>query len=258
MSTKIALPDSLNFLTQHLHLHHPFLVKLGGFKDGSYVADYFAVRRTTLLLSGGVGSNVRFESDFHDLNPNVTVILVDPTVSVLRMVARGFYHFLLQNQSGFRSLGEVFNYKYTRRHATLIKKFLGPQFLVSEILNSRGFQGMKRTVFVKLDIEGAEYALLEDLLSLKDLFTGLCIEFHGLDQVGNRSKLECFLNELQYHIIHLSINEVCYLQGNFPSVLEVSLMPKGLVGEEMKIPALYPDFLQSSNSLQGDLVCFEN
>jgi len=107
---KIQVPENLGFINKHLASNHPYLVKLGGFKDGGYVADYFALIKSKLLVSGGVGSNVRFESDFYDVNQQVNIVLVDPTVSVVRMIVRGFYHFVKKGQSGFRSLSEVMNY----------------------------------------------------------------------------------------------------------------------------------------------------
>ena len=36
--------------------------------------------------------------------------------------------------------------------------------------------------FLKLDIEGSEYSLLEDISSLAHLFSGIALEVHDLDE----------------------------------------------------------------------------
>ena len=61
-----------------------------------------------IFISGGVGSDVRFESDFYEINHDVKVVLIDLNVSVAKMFFRPFYLFLKPNESGFRSLSEVF------------------------------------------------------------------------------------------------------------------------------------------------------
>jgi len=251
---KIEIPENLSFIKHYFSAHHQYLVKLGGFKDGGYVADYFSLMQSKLLISGGVGSNVRFESDFFDVNQRLHIILVDPTVSVLRMIVRGFYHFIKKGQSGFRSLSEVLNYLFLVRHAQLIKKYLGNSFSINDILAQVNLGTSEKSVFIKLDIEGAEYDLLQDIIDVKEKLTGVCIEFHDLHDSENRKKLAQFLADLHFSIVHISVNEVCLTDGNYPSVLEISLASV----EEKKQKDHGGNFdelyLQSSNTFDNELI----
>ena len=36
-------------------------------------------------------------------------------------------------------------------------------------------------IFLKIDIEGSEYRILDDLIRYQDLIKGLVIEFHNID-----------------------------------------------------------------------------
>ena len=118
----LEYPSELSFIKQYLTDNNPnFSSKLGGYKDGSYVADYRSIFMSQFLFSGGVGSNVRFESDFYEINKELKVVLIDPTVSVTRMFIRAFYHFLKPQESGFRSLSEVLNYLYFKNEVSFSK-----------------------------------------------------------------------------------------------------------------------------------------
>jgi hypothetical protein len=253
---KIQIPENLSFIKKHFSGPNQYLVKLGGFKDGGYVADYFSLIRSKVLISGGVGSNVRFESDFYDINQSVKIVLVDPTVSVIRMIIRGFYHFMKKGQSGFRSLSEVMNYFFLIQYSKLIKKYLGSNFGIQEILSGMNLNTTERNIFVKLDIEGAEYDLLDNIIALKENLTGVCIEFHDLHQEQNRVNLQQFLEQLQFTIVHVSVNEVCVTGNNYPSVLEISLAPKTTIANASDQQTPDELYLQASNTFDNELIYF--
>jgi hypothetical protein len=255
---KIEIPQNLSFIKQHFSTDYKYLVKLGGFKDGGYVADYFSLIQSRILISGGVGSNVRFESDFYDINQSLNIVLVDPTVSVFRMFVRGFYHFTKKGQSGFRSLSEVLNYLFLVRQSKLIKKYLGSSYSIHNVLSIENIQfngkSNGKSVFIKLDIEGAEYDLLQGIINLKEQLTGVCIEFHDLNHLDNREKLASFLTELNFSIVHISVNEVCLTEGDYPSVLEISLAPAEQKEQFITVADLDEMYLQASNTLDHELV----
>jgi hypothetical protein len=191
----LECPSELSFIKKYLTDYNSyFLSKLGGFKDGGYVADYRSILMSQFLFSGGVGSNVRFESDFYEINKDLKVVLIDPTVSVTRMFLRSFYHFLKPHESGFRSLSEVLNYLYFKSKNTLIRKFLSESFGINNLFKDFNILKMK-SIFLKLDIEGYEYHLLEDIVNKKNYFTGVCIEFHDLHEEQNRIKLKTFFRK---------------------------------------------------------------
>jgi hypothetical protein len=250
---KIDIPKELEFLREYFTEDNIYQVKLGGFKDGGYVSDYRSILNSDILISGGVGSNVRFESDFYEINNKLKVILIDPTVSILRMFVRSFYHFTRKEQSGFRSLSEVFNYLYFKNKSTLIKKYLNTDFNISSLLNK--FSCKKNSVFLKLDIEGFEFELLDNIILNKQYFTGVCIEFHNLEIFENYSKLNSFVKALEFQILNISVNEVCLNKDGFPSVLEISFLPKSDNNWPKSFNKEY--YLQNSNALNTEMVILD-
>ncbi|HAI82691.1 MAG TPA: hypothetical protein DCL43_03405 [Chitinophagaceae bacterium] len=251
---KINYPEALTFLQAYYTTNNTHLAKLGGYKDGGYVTDFRAVQQAKLLISGGVGSNVRFESDFHEINDTAQLLLIDPTVSILRMIVRGFYHFTKPTQSGFRSLSEVLNFLYLKKHFTLVKKYLGTQLNINELIQTYAPSLQLGQVFLKLDIEGFEYELLSDILANKAMFGGICIEFHNLEIAANIEKIKSFLEQLSFNIVHISINEACMAEHQYPSLLEISLSPKNADTLFSSYDSAY--YLQNANMLHNKTIVF--
>ena len=250
---KINYPEKLFFLKEYCTKNVDFLVKIGGYKDGGYAVDYRSILQSKILISGGVGSNVRFESDFYDINQNCGIILIDPTTSLLRMLIRGVYHFFKKNQSGYRSLSDVLNYLFLKKKSLLIKKYLGNKFNLNDIKKDYINLKYKNNIFLKLDIEGSEYELLPSIIENKSMFSSICIEFHGLDIESNVNELILFIEKLNFDIIHISINELSLNQTNVPSILEISFAPKNCFNTFD-----FSEFLQNSNTFNNEPYFFDN
>jgi hypothetical protein len=50
-------------------------------------------------------------------------------------------------------------------------------------------------ILLKVDIEGWEYGILDQIVEWQDSFSGLVIEFHDVDT--NKAKIQSFLDELR-------------------------------------------------------------
>lgn len=248
---KIDLPTHLSFIKDYYKSDSKYLVKLGGFIDGSYIVDYRSVLSAKYLISGGVGSNVRFESDFRLINKNLLIVFVDPTTSLLRMFTRAIYHFFKSDQSGYYSLGEVFNYLGLRKFATHIYKYLGKFYNITSLCTELA---IKDRFFLKLDIEGAEYELLNSIVENKGRIYGICIEFHDLNNKDNILLMKDFVRKLDFNILSVSINELSMNEFAEPNIIEVSFSPK----IDMKWPGSLDEsyYLQSCNTQKGETIVF--
>lgn len=215
MMRKILYPNELKFLAKY-HKSRKDLVRLGGFRDGGYVLSYKDVIECNVLISGGVGSSARFESDCLDLNPILNVILVDKSFSKIRMFLRFFYHLLKNKDKGYNSLIESISALRVLNRSTLIKKFFNQQFTLEDI----PILGNNQKLLIKLDIEGDEYSQLESLLNLEPSIKSLCVEFHGLAKEHNLKALENFLRKTGLKLIFISINETSLVKG-IPDILEL-------------------------------------
>lgn len=249
---KIDIPNSLIFVKEFFKADSKFLAKLGGYTDGSYVVDYRSVLLSNCLISGGVGSNVRFESDFKLINKEVKLVFIDPTTSKIRMFIRAIYHFFKKGQSGYYSLSEFFNYLRIKNHATSIYKYLGKQYTIKSVCDDLQLAGR---FFLKLDIEGFEYELLDSIVNQKEKIEGICIEFHDLSKLDNIRLLEKFVRQLDFSIVSLSVNELSLNDFGQPDIIEISFIPKIKVSWPKKYDESY--YLQNCNLFNGEVVVID-
>lgn len=250
---KIEIPQSLKFINEYFKADSKYLAKLGGYIDGAYIVDYRSILCSKYLISGGVGSNVRFESDFKLINKDLKIIFIDPTTSKIRMLIRALYHFFKNGQSGFYSLSEFFNYLDIRKHAKHIYKYLGKQYTISALCDDLSITDR---FFLKLDIEGFEYDLLDSIVEKKDKIDGICIEFHDLNNPGNVLMLENFVRKLDFYIIGICINELAMTDSGQPDIIEISLSPKTKINWPHDSDESY--YLQNCNSLTGETIVFNS
>ena len=77
---------------------------------------------------------------------------------------------------------------------------------------------------MKIDIEGSEYEILDQIISIQDRIQGLIIEFHdvskNLDIIENfLEKIKDYLNLVHIHANNYSVKNV----NQFPEALELSI-----------------------------------
>ena len=79
----------------------------------------------------------------------------------------------------------------------------------------------KKNIFMKIDIEGSEYRILDEIINQKKKITGLVIEFHDYDL--NKEKIYQFINSIDLKLIHININELGGISiDNHPLVVELT------------------------------------
>ena len=87
--------------------------------------------------------------------------------------------------------------------------------------------------FLKIDIEGAEYTLLVDIVSAGPRLTGLAMELHDL--TAHREQMTRFFATLQPHriLVHLHANTYDGVDSDtaLPKVIEATCLARGLMTE---------------------------
>lgn len=161
--------------------------------------------------------------------------------------------------------GTIHDYpwQYTR-NITFFKKCISP---VNDVHNTnlQNILGANRNVFLKMDIESAEY---DWLLSLPtDLIKNIkqaVIEFHGVNDntwgVPFEKKLDCFKKMAETHyIIHIHGNNFSpYDSNGIPHTLELTFIRKNefempLELNKTKLPIAGLDYPNNRNSKDLDL-----
>jgi hypothetical protein len=114
-----------------------------------------------------------------------------------------------------------------------IKKFVGSTEQFKSELNHNSIINIdsilkkweSKNFFFKMDIEGGEYRVLEEIVKNQEKMTGLVIEFHDCDLMSE--KIMMFINEFNLDLVHIHVNNYGLIKKNgFPTVIELTFSPK--------------------------------
>lgn len=227
------LPASLEFLTPKIL--EP-LVRLGNQGDGGYVIPEAVIPLCQSLISFGVNDDWSFEEDWLKRSPNCVVHAYDPTVSrkvfwkaVLRDARKAAYGKVslsalrkrINTYKGYRSFFSSAATHYTERVNNRVQ-YPGDVDLTTV------FQRLPAgNAFLKIDIEGSEYRIINDVLSFQDRIPAMVVEFHDCERL--RLLLCESVKSLQqsFEIVHLHGNNAGDLcPDGLPEGLEVTLVSR--------------------------------
>ena len=79
-------------------------------------------------------------------------------------------------------------------------------------------------VFLKIDIEGSEYEILDQIVLIKEKIEGIVIEFH--DVFSNLDKIKSFLSAINSNLklVHIHANNYSMKEfDEFPSAIELTI-----------------------------------
>tara|TARA_B100001564_G_scaffold352322_1_gene359565 strand:- start:97 stop:891 length:795 start_codon:yes stop_codon:yes gene_type:complete len=219
-------------------LKTPNLIRLGRKADGGYVVDKKIIQNTNTLVSFGLGSDWSFELDYLKINKDVKIHMYDFQVSkityiksILKYLKRFVTlrckfkdlkarYLLYKNYSDFLNLSclkfypEKITYPIKNKNDTDLDKVL------LRILNNE-------KIILKIDIEGYEFNLIDQIVENRSRITMLIMEYHWLDK-----NEELFLKSVKkiqqyFDIIHIHGNNHCEkLLSGLPIALEMTLINK--------------------------------
>lgn len=231
------------------------LIRLGRNFDGGYLVSRKDILASDILISMGINDDWSFEKDFIKLNA-CWLYAYDASVSekiflarLLKSIRRMKNPLVLARHASVL-LGYRKFFKGTRKH---VPKFVGTQGSVNFV----DFDDVAEKIrggnaFLKIDIEGDEYTILERLAKASQHITGLVIEFHECAQ--HLQEIKKFIRDSGLYLIHVHANNHEPVNDNsLPQVLEVTLsasarqpagltvlphvldMPNNRLGEEIAI-----------------------
>ena len=220
------------------------LIRLGSLKDGGFLVCEKDIEESEMLISFGLGINWDFEKDYSKKTNNkvhiydhtisnfdfISSIIIDFVVLIKKFYILSFY------KKFFKSIRLFFDYKNFFKHNSHFKESVGLYNSVSftEVIN-RAKKNNNQKFFLKINIEGSEYRLLDDLIKNQDLFTGLVIEFHDVDLFID--KIVEFSSSLNLKILHLHGSKPYAKNSMLPQQLEITYGKNGIeTGEKKKFP----------------------
>ena len=186
------------------------LTRIGRNHDGGYLVDLRNIDNTDVLVGLGVNDDWSFEEGFYS-RKKIPIYAYDGTIgrglflsNLLKALAyihhpRIALHWLdvLRGYTRF--------FRGDRRHITkLVGIDLEPDFISFKTLVSSLKLPPRSRMFLKVDIEGWEYRLLDDLVSHSSMIEGMVIEFHDVDL--HLQRIEAFIGEFPLSLVHVHCN----------------------------------------------------
>ena len=218
------------------------LDRIGKENDGGYLINRESIFKSNFLLSFGIFDDWSFEKSFKKLNKNSEIYCYDDVISFNFILIRSIKKIII----------DLLNFKFNN----ILKNL---NLIIDYILISNKIKFFKKKitdgdipiiiqnldkVFLKIDIEGSEYKILEDILKVQNKLSALIIEFHDVDK--NRNLIEKFIKEIELELTHIHPNNYGGLDKNGdPILIELSFerSPKILEGE-----IILPHILDQKNN----------
>ncbi|WP_055448717.1 FkbM family methyltransferase [Lacinutrix mariniflava] len=199
------------------------LFRFGSIEDGGYFLKPKTLKNAEVLFSGGISSNLEFEYDAFRFNPNIKIVMVDPTISGSKLLIKGFARLFFKKRDKIRYIFNalLFNYLVRTERCTHLKLWLNKEQSIFSLLKTN-FK-IEKNILLKLDIEGGEYDLIDEIVNNQKAFKAMVFEFHDLDE-----KHELVLNFLKdcssnFKMVHLNINPAGGFLNGQPKCIEISL-----------------------------------
>ena len=227
------------------------LIRLGQDNDGGYLVEKESIEISNCLVTLGLGYDWSFEKDYSKIRKK-KIYCYDHTVnySSVKKLCRKFiasyifrifkpkyifkkkfFYYLKKNVFLFHDYKKFFNEKAEHIEARIGSGKNG--IMLRDILHSKKDLC---PIFLKIDIEGSEYRIFEDIINYQDKFSGLAIELHDVDL--HLDKIEKFIKDLNMKLVHIHPQNPAFVTSDsIPTQIELTFAknPKS-IGPHAELP----------------------
>jgi len=190
-------------------------IRLGKDNDGGYVIPIELIEVTDVLMGYGISDDISFERDFtkrynktsYGFDCGIKNIETGDLNCHFLSECIGTSDYLYNNQV---LSGKISSFSEQRQRLKLINK----------------------KILIKMDIEGAEYEVIDDILKYSKDITGIVIEIHHIKNSMFQEKILNLLYSIDQNfiLVHLHGNNgYCEAVYNIPNTIELSYINKNLV-----------------------------
>lgn len=205
-------------------------IRLGKKNDGGYIVPIEMLKKLESSYTYGAGNDISFEINLSKLNKNTVIRIYDHTSN---------YPKVIKNNIFFKKEGLA---------ATQTKDL---NTLFNHIKEN---QDQDKDILLKLDIEGAEWDILDKLdKSLLNNVIMIVIEFHHFEQVNKLPLYKRVLEKLHnsFTVFHIHPNNCSFILSvnnkNFPNVIEVTYINNKYVKSKRMLGAPLSDTREITN-----------
>lgn len=236
------------------------LVRIGSHNDGGYVIPLNLAMDSDLLLSFGISTDWSFEEAFSNLNPRCNILAYDHTVSInifRKLALQSLFKLKISNAIQFfkliNSYDSFFNGGRVQHHKKKLSNNLKKAHHLT--LNSIIQSNPNKNIFLKIDIEGDEYRVIEDICQNNTSICCIVIEFHEIEIFFKIFKPSIISLLNYFKIIHIHGNNYGGVTSDgFPDVVEITFVHKNVIDagkRQYKFPI--PDLDQPNNPKKPDI-----
>lgn len=232
---QIVVPPQYSYLRPKYNVNK---IRLGNDHDGGYVVAECLLSETQILISLGISDDWSFDNCFKEKNPGIEIHAYDFSISIFfffrKIVKNVLKTFLCgrKMQIGqdlrkclsfflfFRGTNLFFRKKVVDQPSR--KNEISFDQIMNKVIHSR--------IFLKMDIEGSEYLIIDQVCNYSEVIQGMVIEFHDTDlrRIEFENAIQALLEN--YEIIHIHPNNFRGIgRNNIPEVLEVTFIHKNIV-----------------------------
>ena len=222
------------------------LVRIGRTHDGGYTISEKDIIETGHLISLGMDDDWSFESGFKLIN-EVPISIYDRSISK-RFFLKRMIRSILRVEKQFILLKSIKTYlsyiSFFQNEVKHIEKNVGLDLAGSITMDNVFKETDSNKIFLKIDIEGGEYRLLDSIIENQDRLTGMVMEFHDCDL--HLGLIENFLSKFSLSLVNIHANNNSQINNitGLPVLLELSFSSQAIEPNEF---CSYPNPLDQTN-----------
>ncbi len=217
------------------------LIRIGPKRDGGYVIDKRIINKIDHLITCGLNDDWSFENQFLKLNSKPLLNAYDHTVNSFfwkKKFSKDILDFFLLKKLSFYKIINIFKYieylfffRGPKKHHKLKvskKNIDNKEISIDNILKN------KKNILLKIDIEGDEYKILNNISKNSLKISCLIIEFHFIKQ--KLKKIYDFVDKTKnLKIAHIHANNVAGVDKyGIPLALEITFINSNLIETDKK------------------------
>ena len=197
------------------------LDRVGKNFDGGYLVSKETILKSDTLLSLGINDDWSFEKNFKKINSEAKVLCYDdkPILKYLLkklIIDVVFFINHLSLSKIYTSFKKMVFFLKDKKEIIFNKKKIAYGDLKEIIRNIES-----NSIFLKVDIEGFEYRILDEIFSYQKKITGIIIEFHDIDY--HKDSIKNFINKLELQLVHIHPNNASLIDhNNDPTCVEIT------------------------------------
>lgn len=160
------------------------LRRYGRDNDGGYVMPIAAFRSADALLSFGLNFDWSFEREFATAHPMAPIHAYDPTVGKGRFIRAGFWALLgaiysRREWAKFRACCDYF--RFFRPPVVHYREWIGTGASRLGVAAAADRMPFSACIGLKVDIEGSEYEIFDEIVAMAGRIEFLAIELHDVE-----------------------------------------------------------------------------